>query len=121
MQRRAVIALVALFAGTTCAGAQQPLYSRSTSCHDTRDPRECASVQVETLTPSLPCSEAQSLVRTEGAVVLSTGPHTYDRFVSEDIYCEPDAFASPAFEPTLDNRQCMIGYYCKQKSATSQR
>jgi hypothetical protein len=117
---RTTAALLALLSLTGNAAAQQSFRPSSTSCRDTSDPRDCASVQRETQVPSISCAQAQSLVRSERAVVLSTGPHTYDRFVSEDIFCQPDAFAFPAFEPTLDNRQCNIGYYCKQKDNNKQ-
>jgi hypothetical protein len=63
---------------------------------------------------AMTCVQAQSFIQARHAVVMATGPLTYDRFVSEDILCRPDAYAAPAFEPTRDNRQCMIGYYCKQ-------
>jgi hypothetical protein len=81
---------------------------------------EHSAAQVRPYVPDMTCQQAQTLISTRRHVVLSTSPTTYDRFVSEDIYCEPDAYAAPAFEPTMDNRQCMIGYYCRQKEGNKQ-
>ena len=62
--------------------------------------------------PAMTCAQAAGLVRSAGAIVLSTGRYTYDRFVAEDGYCLPEDVAKPAFERTLDNPSCLIGYYC---------
>jgi len=86
---RTTFAAIALFAGAASATAQ-----------------DLPNV------PSMSCGQAQSLVKERRAVVLRTSPNTYDRFVSEDIMCRPDAYAAPDFERTRDNPQCMIGYYC---------
>jgi hypothetical protein len=63
---------------------------------------------------TMTCGQVQSFIKARRAVVMRTGPTTYDRFVSEDILCRPDAYGAPDFERTLDNSRCMIGYYCHQ-------
>lgn len=67
-------------------------------------------------TRSMTCAQAQSLVGRNGAVVLSTGAHTYDRFVADGRYCEIPYVPKLTWVPTTDNRQCAVGYTCKQDS-----
>lgn len=59
------------------------------------------------------CAQAAGLVANRGAVVLRTGPHTYDRYVSARNFCEINEFLLPAWIPTVDAPQCFVGYRCK--------
>ena len=59
------------------------------------------------------CSEAQSLVAASGAIVLSTGRHTYDRYVAHPGFCAFGEYAYSAYVPTSDARQCPVGYECR--------
>ncbi len=64
-------------------------------------------------TRSMSCRSAAALVSTRGAVVLNTGPTTYDRYVSGEGYCNvPEEVSMPAFVSAADKQQCFIGYYC---------
>ncbi len=63
-------------------------------------------------TTRMQCRAAAALVSGRGAVVLSTGLNTYDRYVRGDGFCLSDEVTQPAFVPTADNPQCFIGYYC---------
>ena len=63
-------------------------------------------------TRGMTCQEAQSVVASRGAVVMSTGKHTYDRFVVSGGYCEVAEWAVWATAPTKDTRQCPLGYTC---------
>jgi hypothetical protein len=63
-------------------------------------------------TTRMQCRAAAALVSARGAIVLSTGPNTYDRYVRGDGFCLPDEVTRPAFVPAADNPQCFIGYYC---------
>jgi hypothetical protein len=63
-------------------------------------------------TLAMSCAEAAGLVAARGAVVLSTGRHTYDRFVAHAGYCQPDEYADRAFAPTRSG-QCRLGYVCR--------
>lgn len=45
--------------------------------------------------------------------MLSTGRHTYDRFVSDGRFCFLGEHLWPANAPTADARQCRLGYICK--------
>jgi|SRR5688572_6165071 hypothetical protein len=64
-------------------------------------------------TLSMTCGEAAALVASAGSIVLSTGRHTYDRFVVGPQFCFLGEHAWPASVPTLDARRCRLGYKCK--------
>jgi hypothetical protein len=64
-------------------------------------------------TLSMSCSQAQNLVARRGAVVLSTGRYTYDRFVAGAGYCLHGEYADSAWAPTRDTSHCPLGYTCK--------
>ena len=61
---------------------------------------------------TMTCSAAAAFVASGGAVVLGTGPYTYDRFVRDGSYCERRGLTQPAWERTIDQPQCFIGYRC---------
>jgi hypothetical protein len=71
-----------------------------------------AAVAQRPSTLSMSCRQAQSVVARAGAIVLSTGRNTYDRFVASDRYCLPGEYTYPATAPTNDTRQCPLGYTC---------
>ena len=64
-------------------------------------------------TLGMTCRQAQNLVASRGAVVMSTGAHTYERFVVSGRYCEVAEWAYSASAPTKDTRACPLGYTCK--------
>ena len=61
------------------------------------------------------CSAAQSLIHNKGAVVISTGTHTYDKYVKNHAYCNLNQILRRAYVPTADQRRCKIGYRCIEK------
>jgi hypothetical protein len=63
-------------------------------------------------TPAMSCNAAASLVESSGAVVLSTSPTTFDRFVSSYGFCAYDEYLERAFVQTRDTPACLIGYTC---------
>ena len=63
-------------------------------------------------TLGMSCGEARGVVLSHGAIVLSTGTHTYDRFVAAPGFCPLGNWASPATAPTADAAQCPLGYVC---------
>jgi hypothetical protein len=63
-------------------------------------------------TLSMSCRQAQAVVARAGGVVLSTGAHTYDRFVVSDRFCLPGEYTYPATAPTKDTSACRIGFTC---------
>jgi hypothetical protein len=64
-------------------------------------------------TRMMTCQAAQALVRSQGALILDTGPGTYDRFVNGPGRCLRGETTVPAWVPTRDSAQCFIGYYCR--------
>ncbi|MFN3890507.1 MAG: hypothetical protein ACK4MV_08925 [Beijerinckiaceae bacterium] len=66
-------------------------------------------------TLNMSCAQAQGLVASRGAIVLSTGQFTYDRFVSNQTFCTPEEELIPTWAPTRDNPQCMVGFRCEMR------
>jgi hypothetical protein len=63
-------------------------------------------------TERMSCGQAQGLVATQGAVVLYSGPYTYDRFVRDSTFCPRPDRTDPAWISTADTAQCFVGYRC---------
>jgi len=68
--------------------------------------------QARPTTTGMPCASVAGLVASRGAIVLSTGPHTYDRYVASGAACQRGEGTEAAFERTSDAEQCFIGYRC---------
>ena len=64
-------------------------------------------------TANMSCEEAAATVTRSGAIVLSTGVKTYDRFVATNLFCLSGETTEPGFAPTLDSRLCQVGYVCQ--------
>ena len=77
-------------------------------------PAMAQSVGGRPYTPRMSCAAAHALVARSGAIVLGTGPDLYDRYVSGGGSCSIDLVAKPAFVPSADNPQCMVGYTCEK-------
>jgi hypothetical protein len=60
------------------------------------------------------CAQAQSLVLQHGAVVFTTGRHTYSMFVSNRSYCDRNQVLYPQYGPTRDHPRCPVAYECKE-------
>ncbi len=56
-----------------------------------------------------------SLVAAQGAVVLGTGPMTYERFVRDQTFCDRSETTEPAYAVAADTPQCFVAYRCKDK------
>ena len=72
-----------------------------------------ALAQHRPFAPALSCGQAQALVASEGAIVMSTGTYTYSRFVASVAACERGETTEPAWTNTADNPQCFVGYRCR--------
>ena len=64
---------------------------------------------------TMSCAQAQSLVRSRGAVVLTTGQHTYDRFVATAQFCSSDQVLERTWITTNGGDRCDVGYICRQR------
>ncbi len=67
-------------------------------------------------TVNLSCRQAQDIVHSRGAIVMSTGRNTYDRFVADRSYCPFGDYVKRAYVPTRDRRSCDIGFICTPDS-----
>ena len=74
-----------------------------------------AAAQGRPPTLNMTGGQAQSLGRSTGAIVLSTGGHTYDRFVAGRRFCAPDEEQIPTWAPTRDAAQCLVGSRCEPR------
>ena len=63
---------------------------------------------------TMTCSQAKALVRQSGAVVMTTGRYTYDRFVASRSYCERTYITGPAWIATKDTSECQVGFRCEE-------
>ncbi|WP_244472303.1 hypothetical protein [Methylobacterium sp. Leaf108] len=66
-------------------------------------------------TTAMACAAARDFVARAGAVVMTTGPITYARLVRDGGFCPLPEGPKPAFERTLDDPQCFVGYTCQDK------
>jgi len=74
------------------------------------------SAQARPYTPAMTCNATAATVARQGAIVLDTGPHTYDRYVRDRSFCEITEYVRPEWVRTADNPQCFIGYTCTEQS-----
>lgn len=58
-------------------------------------------------TLGMSCADTQALVASSGAIVLSTGQHTYERYVNTLAYCLPGESLEREWVPTTDG-QCRL-------------
>jgi hypothetical protein len=79
-----------------------------------------ALAQSRPSTVGMSCLEVRTLVARQGAVVLSTGPLTYDRYVSGGNSCQLGERPEAAWVPTRDTPQCPI-FRCGSTERQSQR
>ena len=77
-----------------------------------------AQAQPRVSTLNLSCRQGRAVVMSQGAVVLSTGPNTYDRFVSSPAFCAPGETTELVWVRTADTAQCPIGYRCRSTART---
>lgn len=68
-------------------------------------------------TTNLSCRDAAGIVDQAGAIVLSTGVNTFDRYVSNVSYCGTNEIAVTAYAPTIDKDACFVGYVCGDKNS----
>ena len=71
-----------------------------------------ALAQGRPLTTAMSCNQAQSLVATQGSVVLNTSATAYDRYVASGAYCGMGEVPAPGWAPTKDVPRCQVGSRC---------
>lgn len=63
-------------------------------------------------TMRMSCDQARAVVARNGAVVLGSGPHIYDRYVSSARFCSYGELTQQGFAPTRDAQACPVGGLC---------
>lgn len=63
-------------------------------------------------TPALSCRAVSSMVQRSGAVLLSTGPGLFDRYVTGQSQCASGYALVPSWVKSADNSACFVGYTC---------
>jgi hypothetical protein len=59
-------------------------------------------------TRTMTCDQLRSFVKKQGAAVIDTGPHTYQRFVYHRGFCLYSEQLESAWVPALDGAQCRL-------------
>ena len=57
---------------------------------------------------TMTCAQVQSMIDQRGAVVLSTGQYTFDRYVSNRNFCQHGEVLRRDYVPTKDNNKCYV-------------
>ncbi len=57
---------------------------------------------------TMTCEEALDLVFHEGAVVMTTGEHTFQRFVASPAFCDPWQGTRPQVHQAKDTPHCPL-------------
>ena len=70
-------------------------------------------------TTTMSCGQAAATVARAGAIVLSTGELTYERFVAASTFCLGGEIAEAGMAPTADSPNCQVGYICRQARNSS--
>jgi hypothetical protein len=60
---------------------------------------------------SITCAAINSRIASAGALVLDTGPTTYERYVQDLGFCQGSQITVPEFIRSADNPQCLV-YRC---------
>jgi hypothetical protein len=80
-----------------------------------------AVAQPRPATTAMTCQQTKALILARGAVVLTTAPYTYDLYVRDQGFCPAAKIAEQAWERTLDQAQCPIGFRCRDLGENSER
>jgi hypothetical protein len=73
-----------------------------------------AAAQAQQSTDRLTCAAARQLIQRQGAALLRTSATTFDRYVASRAYCATTQITEPAWVPAADDRQCFVGYTCRE-------
>lgn len=65
---------------------------------------------------TMTCASLNALIAREGAIVLTTGDFTFERFVSSFRFCDSQTVLKPAYQATTDNRRCVVQYVCGDRA-----
>lgn len=57
---------------------------------------------------AMTCAQVQSMITRQGAVVMSTGQYTFDRYVANLNFCQHGEVLYREYIPTRDTRKCRV-------------
>ena len=83
-------------------------------------PLNYAGAQARIDSRSVSCNDLQGRLKQSGALIVSSGPNIYDRYVFDGQFCSVTQIASPSFVATRDAASCLI-YRCRDRTAGSSR
>ena len=75
-----------------------------------------AGAQERPYTPGMSCQAAQAVVARQRDITVASSANAYEMVHHESGACGREMTALPAFEPTLDNAQCFVGYRCREQN-----
>ena len=71
-----------------------------------------ADAQQRPDTRRMTCGEVNAFVQRHGAVVMTTGRFTYERFVAHRGFCDRWQTVTPRTAPTRDAPRCPVHHVC---------
>jgi hypothetical protein len=69
-------------------------------------------------TRSMTCPQAKAFVKQNQAIVMTTGPNTYERIVIGQGLCSSTQITRQLVAPTVGERKCKVGYTCEEAPNT---
>ena len=63
-------------------------------------------------THTMSTTQLRELIQDRGAVILTTGPELFDRYVANDSQCSIGEKIKRAYVPTADSSSAFVGYAC---------
>ena len=63
-------------------------------------------------TLAMTCRSINELVSASGQLVMSTGPHTYQRYVASAAFCDHAQAVAVSFAAALDTPHCPVRFIC---------
>ncbi len=65
---------------------------------------------------TMTCAQVKALVFQSGSVVLTTGEHTFDRYIAGQGRCETSSVKRRAWIATQDTNKCQVGFICVKRN-----
>lgn len=61
---------------------------------------------------TMTCDALNRFIARHGAVVMTTGRYTYQRFVASRRFCDPWQVTQPVYQVTRDRKRCVVYSTC---------
>ncbi len=65
---------------------------------------------------TMTCASLNALIAREGAVVVTTGDFTFERFVASFQFCDSQTMLKSAYQATADDRRCVVNSVCGDRA-----